>query len=76
MGCGSSKDGLGRVDDSVHVMLKHDKKKLKDKGVASPGYIARPEHPLITSGMNDNPNNRNGPVATEDDNVVIPANAY
>ena len=51
MGCGSSKGHdrrLQTVDDSVHVMLKHDKKVQKAKGDVEPkGYVPRAEHPLL-----------------------------
>ena len=48
MGCGSSKDtGLQTVDDSVHVMLKHDKKMAQKKGQAPKGYVPRAPHPLL-----------------------------
>jgi hypothetical protein len=69
MGCGSSK-GLGHVDDSVHVMLKHDKKRLKEKGIVSGGFVPRAEHPLLATETTKD--NAHGPIATEDDDVVIP----
>jgi hypothetical protein len=49
MGCGSSKQGdaLQTVDDSVHVMLKHDKKVAQSKGEAPKGYVPRAPHPLL-----------------------------
>ena len=48
MGCSSSKDDkLQTVDDSVHVMLKHDKKVLQTKGEAPHGYVPRAPHPLL-----------------------------
>lgn len=48
MGCGSSKRTLETVDDSVHVMLAHDKKVAAKKGQApSAGYKPRAEHPLL-----------------------------
>jgi hypothetical protein len=74
MGCGSSKEGLSHVDDSVHVMLKHDKKKLKEKGVISAGYVPRAEHPLMANETQDNAQRVSRPIATEDDDVVIPLN--
>ena len=41
-GCGSKHHShLETVDDSVHVMLKHDKKKQKEKGQAPHGYVPR-----------------------------------
>lgn len=47
MGCGSSKDRLQTVDDSVHVMLKHDKKMQQKKGEQPHGFVPRAEHPLL-----------------------------
>lgn len=49
MGCLQSKGNeLGHVDDSVHVMIAHDKKAAKAKGMTAPqGYVPRAEHPLL-----------------------------
>jgi hypothetical protein len=49
MGCGPSAHDtrLQTVDDSVHVMLKHDKKRQQQKGEAPKGYVPRAEHPLL-----------------------------
>ena len=48
MGCGNSKaGGLQTVDDSVHVMLAHDRKRQKQKGEKPHGYVPRAEHPLL-----------------------------
>ena len=48
MGCvGSKKSGLNLLDDSVHVMLKHDKKVQQKKGEPIHGYKPRAEHPLL-----------------------------
>eukprot|EP00526_Cylindrotheca_closterium_P027845 CAMPEP_0113623620 /NCGR_PEP_ID=MMETSP0017_2-20120614/12155_1 /TAXON_ID=2856 /ORGANISM="Cylindrotheca closterium" /LENGTH=78 /DNA_ID=CAMNT_0000533583 /DNA_START=200 /DNA_END=436 /DNA_ORIENTATION=- /assembly_acc=CAM_ASM_000147 len=47
MGCSSSKDRLQTVDDSVHVMLKHDKKRQQAKGQQPHGFVPRAEHPLL-----------------------------
>jgi hypothetical protein len=47
MGCLASKPTFGTVDDSVHVMLQHDKKVAKRKGEPSTGYVPRAEHPLL-----------------------------
>ena len=47
MGCQASKEGLQTVDDSVHVMLKHDKKVAQKKGEAPKGYVPRAPHPLL-----------------------------
>ncbi len=48
-GCGSKHTShLETVDDSVHVMLKHDKKKQKEKGKSEPqGYVPRAAHPAL-----------------------------
>jgi hypothetical protein len=68
MGCGPSKHTLQTVDDSVHVMLKHDKKVQQKKGLAPNGYVPRPEHPLMT------PQTKPIVAAEEADDVVIPEN--
>lgn len=48
MGCiGSKHAGLEHVDDSVHVMLAHDKKAAQKKGKPDQGYVPRAEHPLL-----------------------------
>jgi len=54
MGCGGSrlggssrKSALLNVDDSVHVMLKHDKKVQQQKGGPVLGYKERASHPLL-----------------------------
>ena len=49
MGCGSSRADtkLQTVDDSVHVMLAHDKKRQIQKGEQPHGYVPRAEHPLL-----------------------------
>ena|SRR3569832_1707069 len=64
MGCFPSKRTLEQVDDSVHVMLKHDKKVAAKKGQAlNTGYVPRAEHPLLQK-VADPPE----PItATEDD---------
>lgn len=47
-GCGSKNHShLERVDDSVHVMLKHDKKVQKTKGKSEQGYVPRAAHPAM-----------------------------
>jgi hypothetical protein len=48
MGCGSSRaSNLETVDDSVHVMLAHDKKLAQKKGQKVTGYVPRASHPLL-----------------------------
>jgi len=50
MGACLSKGGptLSHIDDSVHVMLKHDKKKRKEQGDAAPaGYKPRAANPAL-----------------------------
>lgn len=54
MGCSSSKEnGLSNVDDSVHVMIKHDKKVAAKKGIAPHGYVPRAPHPLLDASANE-----------------------
>lgn len=49
MGCtqSSADTRLQTVDDSVHVMLAHDKKVQKQKGEKPHGYVPRAAHPLL-----------------------------
>jgi hypothetical protein len=48
MGCGPSRDSrLFNVDDSVHVMLSHDKRLQQKKGEKPQGYVPRSAHPLL-----------------------------
>lgn len=54
MGCGASKNHLDTVDDSVHVMLQHDKKVAQKHGQQLTGYVPRAEHPLLHP-KNDEP---------------------
>ena len=54
MGCSSSKESaLANVDDSVHVMIKHDKKRAQQKGEAPHGYVPRAPHPLLEQKKNE-----------------------
>ena len=43
----SSKGHLDEVDDSVHVMLAHDRKKRKETGEAPSGYKPRAANPAL-----------------------------
>jgi hypothetical protein len=66
MGCLLSRHArpsLTHVDDSVHVMLSHEKKLAKKKGEpAAAEYVPRAEHPLFSQ-----PQQSKGPiVATEE----------
>jgi hypothetical protein len=69
MGCGSSSEGrasgLQTVDDSVHVMLSHDKKMQQKKGETPHGYVPRAPHPLLQPKQA--PATATVVVATEDD---------
>lgn len=46
-GCNSKAGHLDHVDDSVHVMLKHDRKKRKDIGASGGGYKPRTTNPAL-----------------------------
>jgi hypothetical protein len=63
MGCSPSKSSLAHVDDSVHVMLKHDKNVAKKLGKKETGYVPRAPHPLLDisqkSGKNNSSSNNN-----------------
>jgi hypothetical protein len=60
-----SKPTFGAVDDSVHVMLQHDKKLAKKKGQPTTGYVPRAEHPLLQNAK------KKPVVASEDDDDVL-----
>mmetsp|Transcript_31594 Transcript_31594/g.66003 ORF Transcript_31594/g.66003 Transcript_31594/m.66003 type:complete len:83 (-) Transcript_31594:296-544(-) len=65
MGCSGSKSGFATVDDSVHVMMKHDKKTAVQKGEAlQPAYVPRAPHPLLGGGGESG---RPAVVATEEE---------
>ncbi|KAI2491080.1 hypothetical protein MHU86_23490 [Fragilaria crotonensis] len=67
MGCGPSKHTLNTVDDSVHVMLKQDRKRQQSTGQESHGYVPRPSHKLLEEKAT--------PIyAEEADDVLIPEN--
>eukprot|EP00548_Thalassiothrix_antarctica_P000421 CAMPEP_0194129416 /NCGR_PEP_ID=MMETSP0152-20130528/651_1 /TAXON_ID=1049557 /ORGANISM="Thalassiothrix antarctica, Strain L6-D1" /LENGTH=64 /DNA_ID=CAMNT_0038823601 /DNA_START=138 /DNA_END=332 /DNA_ORIENTATION=- len=55
MGCGQSKRALTTVDDSVHVMLKHDKKIQQKKGEVSHGFVQRAPFPNVSEEAGDKP---------------------
>jgi hypothetical protein len=80
MGCGPSKQSaLNTVDDSVHVMLKHDKKMQKKHGEKPHGYVPRAEHPLMhqdSSHKSAGASSNTGPTAVEPDDVVTPHNNH
>ena len=64
MGCRGSKENiLNTVDDSVHVMLKHDKKMQIKHGETPHGYIPRAEHPLL----HQDSSNKGSATAVESD---------
>ena len=74
MGCGSSSDAgkLQTVDDSVHVMLAHDKKMQQRHGEAPHGYVPRAPHPLLQQkqqGGASTGGGGGGIVATEEDDA-------
>ncbi len=60
-GCLSSNKGhLDTVDDSVHVMLAHDRKKRKESGTAaSSGYKPRAANPALEKAAGDAGNSAN-----------------
>jgi hypothetical protein len=46
---------LSHVDDSVHVMLKHDKRLAQRQGKNDMGYVPRAPHPLVDTSQNSGP---------------------
>ena len=74
MGCGNSKEsGLQTVDDSVHVMLAHDRKRQKAKGETPHGYVPRAEHPLLKPKQQQQQGTA-AIQATEENDADAPAN--
>jgi hypothetical protein len=53
MGCTGSKSAFDKVDDSVNMMIQHDKKVAKQKGLPTTGFVPRGEHPLLQNGENE-----------------------
>ncbi len=53
-GCLSSKGHLDTVDDSVHVMLAHDRKKRKEGSGAGTGYKPRAANPALEQKSAEN----------------------
>eukprot|EP00569_Conticribra_weissflogii_P004874 CAMPEP_0171328230 /NCGR_PEP_ID=MMETSP0878-20121228/529_1 /TAXON_ID=67004 /ORGANISM="Thalassiosira weissflogii, Strain CCMP1336" /LENGTH=76 /DNA_ID=CAMNT_0011828065 /DNA_START=245 /DNA_END=475 /DNA_ORIENTATION=+ len=54
-GCLSRNTGhLDNVDDSVHVMLAHDRKKRKESGDGPSGYKPRAANPALVAKREDN----------------------
>ena len=48
--CGSKQHAmLDGVDDSVHVMIRHDKNMQKKRGEKEHGYVPRRSHPSMTA---------------------------
>eukprot|EP00536_Pseudo-nitzschia_multiseries_P008238 jgi/Psemu1/305595/fgenesh1_kg.207_\ len=65
MGCGSSKEGgLNHVDDSVHVMLKHDSKRQMRMGQPVRSYKERAAHPLLRPKETGNDSTPSAPETT------------
>ncbi|KAL7436832.1 hypothetical protein ACHAXM_005474 [Skeletonema potamos] len=70
-GCGSKATHLDHVDDSVHVMLAHDRKKRKDIGASGGGYKPRAANPALEKlktaedGKGDGGDGATGITATE-----------
>ena len=53
-GCLSRNTGhLEHVDDSVHVMLAHDRKKRKESGAPTSGYKPRASNPALEQKRNE-----------------------
>ena len=64
MGCGGSKHALDTVDDSVHVLLAHDKKMAKKRGEnPNVGYVPRAEHPLLQTARDEGEQQQPSPPA-------------
>ena len=62
---------LEQVDDSVHVMLKHDRKKRKESGqAAASGYKPRATNPALEKKRVEEANNGNGITANEEEETT------
>eukprot|EP00567_Pseudictyota_dubia_P016493 CAMPEP_0197449420 /NCGR_PEP_ID=MMETSP1175-20131217/21424_1 /TAXON_ID=1003142 /ORGANISM="Triceratium dubium, Strain CCMP147" /LENGTH=73 /DNA_ID=CAMNT_0042981549 /DNA_START=182 /DNA_END=403 /DNA_ORIENTATION=+ len=51
---------LETVDDSVHVMISHDKKKQRQEGKPVSGYVPRAEHPSLAKAKKAEEDKPNG----------------
>ena len=74
MGCSASKEAvkisaLSRIDDSLHVMLEHDKKVAAKRGEApKTSYVPRAPHPALAQRKSE----RSGIIqATEEDESTV-----
>lgn len=58
---------LETVDDSVHVMISHDKKKQRQEGKPVTGYVPRAPHPSLNKDkpQTEEPNGGSSGGATE-----------
>eukprot|EP00970_Alexandrium_tamarense_P013174 scaffold3282_cov198-Alexandrium_tamarense.AAC.39 len=59
-GCNSKASHLENVDDSVHVMLAHDRKKRKETGAPSSGYKPRAANPVLEQKREEIAGDANG----------------
>ena len=68
MGCNSSKENtLANVDDSVHVMIAHDKKRAAQKGEQPHGYVPRAPHPLLDKAKEEQQQQDDGETKESED---------
>ena len=68
-----NESGIGNVDDSVHVMLAHDRKKRKESGIGNgpgAGYKPRASNPALERKRDEN----NGTAASEEEKTEETAN--
>lgn len=64
MGGCSSKNKLNYVDDSVHVMLQHDKKQAMKANKPVTGYVPRAPHPLLDGDEGEQGSSKEGGTST------------
>jgi len=77
MGCGFSKNtrGIVTVDDSVHVMIKHDKEVARRKGQESQGYVPRAPHVLPEQQQQQTEDKNTASATGKKDDEMIAATA-
>ena len=69
--CCSKSSGIAQAEDSLHVMITHDKKAAIKRGEKSPevGYVPRAEHPALAKAREEQ--KQRPVVAVEEDDVGL-----
>jgi hypothetical protein len=70
--CMSRDDTMSHLDDSVHVMLSHDKRAAAKRGQTDVGYKPREEHPMLTAAKKTE-EEKTKPIVAEEKEESTPA---